>query len=426
MSRFWHPFSNLAATEREELILVRGEGATVEDVDGNRYFDATAALWYCAAGHGRERIAGAIASQAARLASYSCFGDFATVPTLVLAERVARGVPVDDASVFFTSGGSDSIDSAAKIARRHFALRGEPRRTVMIAREGAYHGTHAFGTSLGGIAGNREGWGELVGDVAHVPPFDLDALEATIESCGPERVAAFFAEPVIGAGGVFPPPEDYLRRAAAICRRHGVLFVCDEVVTGVGRLGRWSAAELYGVRPDLMILAKGLTSGYQPLGAVVASAAVTEPFRAGAGEVLKHGYTYSGHATACAGALANLDLIEDEGLIGRAAALGERLPELLGGLAGLEGVAEVRMVGLTAAVQLDAERFAEAGADPAAVVAGCRRRGQLTRMLACGALHFSPPFVSSEEEIARFAEAVAESVEEAVAAPHVSNVTDRT
>jgi adenosylmethionine-8-amino-7-oxononanoate aminotransferase len=424
VSRFWHPFSNLAATEREELILVRGEGASVEDADGNRYFDATAALWYCAAGHGRERIAGAIASQASRLASYSCFGNYATVPTLVLAERVARSVPVDDARVFFTSGGSDSIDSAAKIARRHFALRGEPERTVMVAREGAYHGTHAFGTSLGGIAGNREGWGELVGDVAHVPPFDVEALEATIASFGAGRVAAFFAEPMIGAGGVFAPPEDYLRRAAAVCREHGVLFVCDEVVTGVGRLGRWSAAERYGVRPDLMILAKGLTSGYQPLGAVVASGAVTEPFRAGAGETLKHGYTYSGHATACAAAIANLDLVEEEGLVDRAAELGQGLPRLLGGLAELDGVAEVRTIGLTAAVQLDAKAFAAAGADPAEVVLACRRRGQLTRLLACGALHFSPPFVSSEEEISRFAVAVAEAVEEAVAAARAVHATD--
>lgn len=423
MSRFWHPFSNLAATEREELVLVRGEGATVEDDAGNRYFDATAALWYCAAGHGRESIATAIGSQAAQLASYSCFGNYATAVTLGLADRIAARAPVDDARVFLTSGGSDSIDSAAKIARRHFALLGQPRRTAMIAREGAYHGTHAYGTSLGGIAGNREGWGELVGDVAHVPPFDLAALEATIHSLGPERVAAFFVEPVIGAGGVFPPPEDYLRQVAALCREHGVLLVCDEVVTGVGRLGHWSASELYGVRPDLMILAKGLTSGYQPLGAVVASGAVTEPFRAGEGAMLKHGYTYSGHAVACAAAIANLDLIEQEGLIGRAGELGAKLPGLLGGLADLDGISEVRTIGLTAAIQLDTDRFANAGRDPAEVVAGCIRRGQLTRMLACGALHFSPPFVSSEAEIEAFATAVAESVEEVVSAPAAATST---
>lgn len=421
MSRFWHPFSNLAATEAEELVLVRGEGATVEDADGNRYFDATAALWYCAAGYGRERIAAAIGEQAVRLSSYSCFGNYVTDVTLTLADRLAERAPVDDARVFLTSGGSDSIDSAAKIARRHFALRGQPEKTTMIAREGAYHGTHAYGTSLGGIAGNREGWGTLVGDVAHVPPFDVEALEATIRSLGPDRVAAFFVEPVIGAGGVFPPPEDYLRRVAALCREQGVLLVCDEVVTGLGRLGEWSASERYGVRPDLMILAKALTSGYQPLGAVVASGAVAEPFRAGAGEMLKHGYTYSGHATACAAALANLDVLEEEDLFGRVRELEAKLPGMLGGLADLEGIGEVRIVGLTAAIQLDAQRFDAAGRELAEVVEACRRRGQLTRMLAPGALHFSPPFVSTEEQIEGFAAAVADAVEEVVSAPVPSN-----
>jgi len=417
VSRFWHPFSNLAETEAAELVLVRGEGASVEDAEGNRYFDATAALWYCAAGYGREPIARAIGEQAARLSSYSCFGNYATDTTLTLAERLAARLPVDDARVFLTSGGSDGVDSAAKIVRRHFALLGQPEKTTMIAREGAYHGTHAYGTSLGGIAGNREGWGPLVGDVAHVPPFDVEALAATIRSLGSDRVAAFFVEPVIGAGGVFPPPEDYLRRVATLCREQGVLLVCDEVVTGVGRLGAWSASERYGVRPDLMILAKALTSGYQPLGAVVVSGAVAEPFRAGAGEMLKHGYTYSGHATACAAALANLDLFEEEDLFARVRALEARLPNLLGPLADVDGIAEIRTIGLTAAIQLDPLRFSAAGRDPAEVVDACRRRGHLTRLLACGALHFSPPFVASEEQIASFAAAVADSVEEVVSSP---------
>ncbi|MEZ5078031.1 MAG: aminotransferase class III-fold pyridoxal phosphate-dependent enzyme [Solirubrobacterales bacterium] len=411
MSRFWHPFSNLAVTEGERLVLVRGDGATVEDDGGREYFDATAGLWYSAVGHGNDRIAAAIGGQAATLESYSCFGVFATDVTLEVADRIAAAAPVADSRVFLTSGGSDSVDTAAKIARRHFALRGLPEKTVMVAREHSYHGTHAFGTSLGGISGNREGWGTLVSDVAHVPPFDVGALEATIESVGSERVAAFFVEPVIGAGGVYPPPEGYLRSVAEVCRRAGILLVCDEVVTGVGRLGSWSASERYGVSPDLMILAKALTSGYQPLGAVVVSGEVAEPFLAGEGAMLKHGYTYSGHATACAAALANLDVIAEEGLIERAARLAEGLPATLGGLADLDGVAEVRTVGFTAAIQLDEEQLAAAGVSGADVVAGCRERGQLTRLLSCGALHFSPPFVAEERQIERFAEAVAETVD---------------
>jgi putrescine aminotransferase len=410
VSSFWHPFSNLAATERDRVVFVRGRGAIVEDADGSEYFDATAGLWYCAVGHGEARIAEAISAQASRLAAYSCFGSYATDVTLDLADRIAHLAPVDAPRVFLTSGGSDGVDTAGKIVRRHFALRGEPQKSTMIAREGAYHGTHAYGTSLGGISGNRDGWGTLVPDVAHVPKFDVQALEQMIEELGADRVGAFFVEPVIGAGGVFPPPGDYLRQIAEVCRRHRVLVVCDEVVTGVGRTGEWSACERFGIRPDLMILAKALTSGYMPLGAVVASAAVAEPFSSGGGEMLKHGYTYSGHATACAAALANLEIIEREDLIGRVAVLSERLPDLLGGLADLRGVEEVRQIGLTAGIQLDSEWFEELGRDPGELVEACRQRGQLTRLLACGALHFSPPFVTDEAQIARFAEAVAEAL----------------
>jgi adenosylmethionine-8-amino-7-oxononanoate aminotransferase len=410
MSAFWHPFGNPAIAERDRLVLAGGDGATVVDIEGNQYFDATAALWYCAVGHGRTEIADAIASQARELASYSCFGTYATKVTLTLADRIAQSVPIVDPMVFLTSGGSDGVETAAKMVRRHFVLAGRPEKTTIVARAGSYHGTHAYGTSLGGIPGNHHGWGELVPDVAHVPPFDLEALEKTIGSLGPERVGGFFVEPVIGAGGVYPPPDDYLRGVGAICAKYDIIMVCDEVVTGVGRTGVWSASERYGIEPDLMILAKGLTSGYQPLGAVVASPKVLAPFLAEGGDTFKHGYTYSGHATACAAATANLDLIEREGLVGRAAELGDRLPALLGGLESIDGIEEVRAVGLAAAVQFDLDRLAERRQDPAEIVLGCRRRGVLTRLLASGALHFSPPFVSTEAQIEDFAQSVADAV----------------
>jgi putrescine aminotransferase len=414
MSRFWHPFSNMARTEEEgRVVFVRGEGATLIDSEGREYFDATAGLWYCGVGHGRERIAAAIGRQAAELESCSCFDLYASDVTLALADRVAELSPVDEGRVFLTSGGSDGIESAGKIVRRYFALRGQPEKTVMIARQRAYHGMHAYGTSLAGIPGNREGWGTLVDEVELIGSFDLGELERTIAAVGPERVAAFFVEPVIGAGGVYPPPEDYLRAAAEICRRNQVLLVCDEVVTGLGRLGAWTASERYGVRPDLLVLAKILTSGYQPLGAVVISGAIAEPFYAGEGAWLKHGYTYSGHATACAAGLENLDILAEEDLLGRVAALEPKLPELLGGLAELDCVTEVRSIGLMAGIQLDEEALAERGSSAIEVADSCRERGQFTRAIAGGALQFSPPFIATEKQIARFAEAVAATLEQA-------------
>jgi adenosylmethionine-8-amino-7-oxononanoate aminotransferase len=317
---------------------------------------------------------------------------------------------MDGARVFLTSGGSDSIDSAGKIIRRYFGLRGEPEKAVFIAREGAYHGMHAYGTSLAGIPGNAQGWGPLVREVEHVTAFNAEALEEKIREVGAERVAAFFAEPVVGAGGVFPPPEGYLTAVREVCDRHGVLLVCDEVVTGVGRVGSWTASERFGIEPDLLILAKVLTSGYQPLGAVVVSEAVSAPFFDGDGAWLKHGYTYSGHATACAAAVANLEIIEEERLVDRVAELEPALPRLLGPLAEVDGISEVRTIGLLAGVQLDAPWFEERGVPLGDVVIAVRERGQLSRLLASGALQFSPPYISTEEQIAGFAEATADAI----------------
>jgi putrescine aminotransferase len=408
---FWHPFSNMAESlERGRVVFTRGEGCYLFDRDGNRYFDASGGLWYNAVGHGRQEIAAAIGRQAARLAACTSFDVYAADVTLEVADRVASLTPVRDPRVFLTSGGSDSVDSAGKIIRRYFGLRGEPERTVMIARDGAYHGMHAYGTSLAGIPANHDGWGTLVPEVEHVTAFNAEALEERIETVGASRVAAFFVEPVIGAGGVFPPPDGYLRAVAEICRRHGVLLVCDEVVTGVGRMGRWTASERYGVEPDLLLLAKVLTSGYQPLGAVVVSGTVAEPFFTEEGAWLRHGYTYSGHATACAAAIANLDILEEERLLDRVAGLEPALPRLLGPLADHDGIEEVRTAGLLAGIQLDGTWFEERGVAPARVADDLRARGQLTRLLACGALQFSPPFITSEEQVAEFAEAVAASV----------------
>jgi putrescine aminotransferase len=405
---FWNPFSNMAETaSRGRVVFASGEGCYLTDTEGRRYFDACGGLWYNAVGHGRERIARAISEQAGKLAACTGFDVYSADVTLEAADRIAALSGLPGAKVFLTSGGSDSVDSAGKIIRRYFGLRGEPEKTVFIAREGAYHGMHAYGTSLAGIPANAEGWGTLIPEVEHITAFNAEALEEKIREVGAARVAAFFAEPVIGAGGVYPPPEAYLQTVREVCDRHGVLLVCDEVVTGVGRMGRWTASERFGVEPDLILLAKILTSGYQPLGAVVARGKLAATFFEDEGAWLKHGYTYSGHATACAAALANLQIIEEEALVDRVAELEPALPRLLGPLADLDGVSEVRTAGLLAGVQLDARWFEERGVAPAQTAVALRDHGQLTRLLAPGALQFSPPFTTTEEQIGAFADAVA-------------------
>jgi adenosylmethionine-8-amino-7-oxononanoate aminotransferase len=395
------------------LTLVRGEGSYVWDAQGSRYVDATAGLWFCNVGHGRSEIADAAGTQMAQLASYSTFGDVTNEPTEALTSRVASLAPMPDAKVFLTSGGSDSIDSATKIVRRYWWLVGEPDRTVLIRRERAYHGMHAAGTSLAGIAANLEGYGGLLEDVIEVPWDDVEALRTTIERAGPERVAAFFCEPVIGAGGVFPPPDGYLEGVRRVCRDRGVLFIADEVITGFGRCGAWFASGRFGLEPDLITCAKGITSGYLPLGAVIAAPNVWEPFwREGAG-VFRHGYTYTGHAAVSAAALANLDIIERENLVDRAKTLEDELADALEPLAGHPLVGEVRAgTGVLGAVQIDEAAVARDPALPGRVVLAARRHGVLSRALAPGALQISPPLVLGLDQLGELAEGISAALDD--------------
>jgi putrescine---pyruvate transaminase len=405
MTTFWHPFADMAALEATgSLTIVRGEASHVWDTEGNRYLDATAGLWFVNVGHGRTEIAEAAAAQMSRLAAYHTFGDVTNEPTEALTARVAELAPIDTPKVFLTSGGSDSIDTATKIVRRYWSARGEPRRTVLIRREGAYHGMHTAGTSLAGIPANAEGYGGLIVDVAEVPWDDADSLQETIDRIGRSRVAAFFCEPVIGAGGVYAPPPGYLEKARAVCRDVGVLFVADEVITGFGRCGDWFASGRFGLDPDLITCAKGITSGYLPLGAVIAAPTVWEPFWTPGTGAFRHGYTYSGHATVSAAAMANLDIMEREGLIGRAAALEGTLATALAPLADHPLVSEVRAgTGVLAGVQIDPQRLA---ADPGLagrLVSACRRHGIMGRVLSAGALQISPPLVLTDTEVEELA-----------------------
>ncbi|NMH95815.1 aspartate aminotransferase family protein [Pseudonocardia sp. K10HN5] len=387
----------MPAVGTDRIVITRGEGCYVWDTGGRKLFDTTAALWYANVGHGRAEIADAVADQMRRLETFHSFGRYTNDVALDLAERVAAMAPLPDGRVFFTSGGSDAVDTAGKLARRHWDLQGRSGKRTVISRELAYHGLHAFGTSIAGLEANRVGYGELIRETLRVPPNDADALEATIARHGADTIAAFIAEPVIGTGGVVPPAPGYLNRVAEICRDNDILFIADEVITGFGRTGQLFGCRRYGVEPDIVLMAKGITSGYLPLGAVVAAPPIWEPYWTGDAD-FKHGLTYSGHAAACAAAMANLDIIEREGLVGHVAAMEPVLADALAPVAAHPLVREVRgPVGLLAGVALNDPDTATAVAE-AAVDAG-----YVTRVIVGDTLQISPPFVVTAEELRRLA-----------------------
>ncbi len=414
-TRLWHPFAAMGAVDGHELVLVRGEGCVIWDVDGREYLDATAGLWFANVGHGRTEIADAVAEQLRTLAAYHVFGDYANEPALELAGRIAELAPLPDGAVFFGSSGGEAVDTAAKIARRFWAVTGEPERTVVVSRRFAYHGTNAYGTSLSGIPAVRDGYGTLVRDVAEVAHDDPAALEQALDELG-SRAAAFIGEPVIGAGGVIPPPEGYWPAVERICRERDVLFIADEVISGFGRLGRWFGCERYGVTPDLLTFAKGVSSGYVPLAGVVAGERVREPFwREGAAPLL-HGGTYSGHPAACVAGLVNLDILERERLVDRVGELEPLLRDLLEPLRSRPGVADVRSAGLAGAVELEPELLAAHPTVAASAALAARRHGVLTRVIRSAALQLSPPFVVTEHELRAMVDGIAAGLDDAVSA----------
>lgn len=404
-TRLWHPFSDMATVRDNEFVISRAEDVWVWDTDGRQYLDATASLWYTNIGHGREEIVQAVSEQMRRLDAYSIFSDYANEPALELAIRLSDLAPMQDAKVFLTSGGGDSIDTAAKLARRYWAVQGEENRVHLISRTNGYHGTHGHGTDLGGIEANRTGWGPLANDVSYVSHDSVEALRTEIEDVGPQRVAAFFVEPVIGAGGVLLPPEGYIENIAKICREHEVLLVVDSVICAFGRLGTWWGIERWGVEPDMIAFAKGVTSGYLPLGGLVVSGKIAQPFwEEPGGHMLRHGPTYAGHPTCCAAALANIDVLENDGLLSRGQELEGDLLAVLETLTEKDTVSEVRGgLGLLAAVELDPNLLEE---NPKAVVQACklvREAGVLVRPLSTG-IALSPPLTIDKEGLSMIGE----------------------
>jgi putrescine aminotransferase len=410
-TRLWHPFSDMHSTRRREFVIDRGEGIWIYDQEGRRYLDASASLWYANVGHGRGEIADAVRAQMTRLEAYSSFGEFANEPARQVAARLSSLAPVDDARVFLTTGGGESIDTAAKLARQYWTLQEMPDRTHLISRTAAYHGTNAFGTSLGGIEANRAGFGPLVTDTSAVEHNSVDALADEIERLGPERVAGFFIEPVIGAGGVYPPAPGYMEGVAKVCADTGVLLIIDSVICAFGRLGTWFGAERWSLRPDMIVFAKGVTSGYLPLGGVVVSARVAEPFWSESGNWFRHGPTYSGHASCCAAALANLDILEREDLIPRGRELEQPLLDSLAPLADHPLVKDVRGgTGLMAAVEFEQPAMVPE------VFAALRDRDVLARPQPRG-LAFSPPLIVTVEQLGLIGDAMREALDAVLEAP---------
>ncbi|HEV7132751.1 MAG TPA: aminotransferase class III-fold pyridoxal phosphate-dependent enzyme [Gaiellaceae bacterium] len=393
-----HPHAVVGRPE-EPIVWVRGEGARLWDTDGNEYVDGTCGLWQCAIGHGRAELADAAAAQMRTLEFYASFWDFSNEPSILLAAQLAKLAPPGIARAFFTNGGSEGIETAIKLVRLARHAQGDPERTVILSRKAAYHGVGSASLSATGIPPLKEGFGPLAPGFVHLstPTTQSSAdelvaeLERTIDEVGAERITAMIGEPVMGVGGMIPPPDGYWPRVQEVLRAHGIMLVLDEIVTAYGRTGHWFAAERYGLDPDVIVTAKALTSGYVPMGAVLVHDRLVARLD---GTQFRHGFTYNGHPVGAAVALANLAIIEREGLLARAVDVGARMLDGLKPAEQLDAVAEVRGVGAMLGVELAADR------DAAPVAAGARRNGVIVR--ASGQkIVMSPPLVIEDEQADR-------------------------
>ena len=367
------------------------------DDSGKRYVDAMASLWYMNVGHGHAEMIEAIAAQLRKLASYHAYEPFTNEPAEELAARIAEIAPMERPRIFFTSSGSEAIDTAIKIARSAQIRARRPERVLVVAREHAYHGATYGGTSAQGLPANQQGFGPLVPGFVHIPNNNLAVAETTFARHRGE-IAAVIAEPVQGAGGVHPPAPGFLEGLRRLCDEHGAYLILDEVICGFGRLGSWFGAERFGIRPDLLTFAKGVTSGYFPLGGVIISRGICEVLEADESFVLRHGHTYSGHPTACAAGLAALSITRREGLLERALHVGKRLEDGLRSLVRDGLLAEVRGDGgLWAAGLLP-------GRDSVAVRDAMLAAGVIVRAVNAGTIAFCPPLMIADAEIDRCVE----------------------
>ncbi len=395
------------ADHTEPVVFARGQGAILWDVRGQRYIDGLSCLWNVNIGHGRSELAAAGARQMETLAFANAYVGSSNEPAITLAARLAGLTPPGLNTTFFTTGGAESNDTAIKTARFYWHLLGRSGKTKIVSRHNGYHGVTMGAMAATALPAFHPRFGPLPPDFRHIPPMDADALETLIRAEGPETVAAYIAEPVQGAGGVYPPPADYFPRVREICDRYQVLFIADEVITGFGRTGTFWGLQHWGVIPDILSFAKGITSGYLPLGGVVISDAIRDVLYSQPPEVKwMHAYTYSAHPTCCAVAHANLDIIEQEGLVARAARLGTRLQAQLGELRDIPTVQEVRGLGMMGAVDLQPGAISGGGA---AVVAEMKRRGVFTRYRN-DTVMVAPPLVILEDELDELTDVLATTV----------------
>lgn len=417
----FHPFTDTGALNREGVrVITSADGVWLTDSDGNRYLDGMAGLWCSQVGHGRGEIVDAVEKQMRELDYYNTFFKTSHPPVIALSERLAQLSPPQFNRVFFTSSGSEANDTVFRMVRTYWDLMGKPEKKTIIGRWNGYHGSTLAGTSLGGMAGMHAQGDLPVPGVHHIAQpywfgeggemspdeFGIWAareLERAIEAIGEDKVAAFIAEPIQGAGGVVIPPDTYWPEVSRICREREILLVVDEVICGFGRLGTWFGSQHYGIEPDLMPIAKGLSSGYLPIGGVMIADRVADAFIEKGGEFF-HGYTYSGHPACCAAALANLDIMQRERLVERVADdIGPYLQQRWKALGDHPLVGEARMVGLVGALEL-----VPAKGDRSRKFAPTGEVGTLCRDISFGnglvmravrdSMIISPPLVLTHEE----------------------------
>lgn len=400
----WSPLAHMPSVLGHRTIIESGEGAYVTTSDGRRMLDATSGLWHANIGHGRAEIAEAAARQMTRLETYQSFGYYTNDQALGLSDRLASLSPIIDPKVILTSGGSDSVEVAVKLARLHWQIEGRPEKTFILSRADSYHGLHAFGSSLAGPDIYRDGYGPgpLVPNTARFSSTEIVDLGRVIDEIGGDRIAAIITEPVIGSGGIIGPPDGYFAELQCLAALHDILVIADEVITGFGRTGDWFASSRFGLDPDMLVLAKGVTSGYAPLGAAIVAPRIWQRFFDGPdAPIYRHGVTYSGHATACAVAQANLDVLVRDDLLARSRLLEESLGRELKRLEARDDIREIRashgfMAGVAPVDHIDA----------ALVAAYAAEHGVILRVLRDNFIQISPPFVVEEHEVSAIVDVI--------------------
>lgn len=435
-----HPFTDFAVfKEQGSLVVAEAEGAYIYDSEGNQYLDGIAGLWCVNVGYGRDEIAQAMADQARRMVYYSTFGAHTSIPAAELAAKLAEHAPGSLNHIFFGTGGSMANDTAIRMIHFYFNRLGKPSKKKIITRRDGYHGSTYLAMSLTGIDFDHTGF-DIIGEslIARVSAPNsyrrpeglseaefcdslVQELDDKIQELGPDNVAAFIAEPVMGAGGVIVPPEGYHKRTSEVCKRHGVIYISDEVVTAFGRLGHmFSSQDVFGFTPDIITCAKGLTSAYAPLSATIMSDefydVISVPQAEGA--LFTHGFTYSGHPVCCAAGLKNIEILEREDICGHIRDVGPYFEEQLGTLRDLPIVGDVRGSHFMMCVENVADKQSKELIDPAAKVGtriaeACQRRGVLVRPIA----HLnvlSPPLILTRDQIDRLVSVLRESIEEVV------------